>query len=120
MKGIVLFAHGARDPAWAEPFRRLQEIVAAQQKTETVALAFLEFMPPTLAEAVAAMLTVNVRDICIVPLFLGPGAHFRHDFPLLLDALRRQYPQVVFRSTSVVGDSEAILHAIADWIARSI
>jgi len=29
MNGLVLFAHGARDPQWAVPFQRLAELVAA-------------------------------------------------------------------------------------------
>lgn len=116
MKGIVLFAHGARDPEWSAPFRRLQQIVAARQKNAVVMLAYLELMSPTLDDAASDLLAANVTDICIVPLFLGPGAHFRQDFPILLEKLRQRYPQAVFRNTPVLGDSDVVLHAIADWI----
>ncbi len=116
MKGIVLFAHGARDPEWAAPFRRLQQIVAAGQRNTVVTLGFLELMQPTLDEAVADLLAANVTDICIVPLFLGPGAHFQRDFPKLLEKLSQRYPQAVLNNTPVLGDSDVILHAIADWI----
>ena len=29
-KAIVLFGHGARDPQWAEPMKRLQSILVGQ------------------------------------------------------------------------------------------
>ncbi len=47
---LILFAHGARDAAWAEPFQRLQKLVQAQLPGVAVALAFLELMTPQLPE----------------------------------------------------------------------
>ena len=47
-EGIVLFAHGSRDPEWAQPFER----IAAELRDEfLVELAYLERMKPTLEEA---------------------------------------------------------------------
>ncbi len=120
MKGIILFAHGARDPAWAMPFVRLQQMLAVRQQTAVVVLAYLELMSPTLSDAVADMLVADVTDIRIVPLFLGPGAHFRQDFPALLEEMGRRFPSAIFHTTPVLGDSDIILQAIADWIERSI
>src|SRR5690606_25587657 len=51
-RALVLFAHGARDARWAEPFRRLQAIVQSQSPELTVSLAFLELMSPRLPELV--------------------------------------------------------------------
>ena len=48
--GLILFAHGARDARWREPFDRLQALVA-QRHPGPVALAFLELMSPDLAQA---------------------------------------------------------------------
>ena len=52
--GLVLFAHGARDPEWAEPFRNIAKRVAATRADLAVKLAFLEFQSPTLADAITA------------------------------------------------------------------
>src|SRR5207245_630829 len=52
MKAIVLFAHGARDPRWAEPFEAVAARVRAAAPAGEVAVAFLELMAPTLAQAV--------------------------------------------------------------------
>lgn len=120
MQGLVLFAHGARDPYWATPFQRLQQIVAAQCGDRLVMLAYLERMLPTLAEAVSVMVGRGIDTIHIAPLFLGPGAHFREDFPALMDGLRAQYPHLNLTSLAVLGESDTLLHAIADWVAVEI
>lgn len=120
MNGVILFAHGARDPRWAEPFQRLQQIVAAQQPQSRVVLAYLELMGPGLPDAVAALVAQGITDISIVPLFLGPGAHLREDFPALLDELRQRYPQISLTALPALGESDALLHAIAGWIKQSM
>ncbi|HEY3555341.1 MAG TPA: CbiX/SirB N-terminal domain-containing protein, partial [Casimicrobiaceae bacterium] len=48
---IILYAHGARDPRWAEPFERLRELVAARAPGCLVVLAFLEHRAPDLMTA---------------------------------------------------------------------
>lgn len=120
MNGVILFAHGARDPRWAEPFQRLQQIVAAQQPQSHVVLAYLELMSPGLPDAVAAQVAQGIADISIVPLFLGPGSHLREDFPALLNELRQRYPQVRLTALPALGESDALLHAIAGWIEHAM
>jgi sirohydrochlorin ferrochelatase len=52
---LILFAHGARDPEWADPMRRVQAAIRQQQPDVPVELAFLEFMAPTLPDCIAAL-----------------------------------------------------------------
>src|SRR5437660_1642616 len=54
-EGIVLFAHGSRDPQWARPFQRMTEIVGRTAPHCVVKLAYLEIMRPSLEQAVAAL-----------------------------------------------------------------
>src|SRR5881398_3498327 len=49
---VVLFAHGARDERWAEPFHRVLAAVRAAAPELAVELAFLELMTPDLESAV--------------------------------------------------------------------
>jgi sirohydrochlorin cobaltochelatase len=112
---ILLFAHGARDPAWAEPFRRMVERVKSARPGLRVELAFLELMQPALAEAVAVLAGEGVRRITLVPLFLAQGGHLREDLPRLLAHIRTQQPQVRIDVTSAIGDSSVLTNAIADW-----
>lgn len=39
---LILFAHGSRDPKWAEPFKAIQSLIRAQAPGLIVELAFLE------------------------------------------------------------------------------
>lgn len=112
---IILFAHGARDPEWAAPLRRIAARLRAARPGLPVQLAFLELMQPALADAVAGMAADCITRITVVPLFLAQGGHLREDLPRLLDDIRRSHPGVTIDVTQAIGDSEVLTAAIADW-----
>ena len=112
---ILLFAHGARDPSWAEPFRRIVTRLDQKQPGIRVELAFLELMQPTLASAVAGLAAEGIGQITVVPLFLAQGGHLKEDLPRLLDDIRGHYPSLLIDVTQAIGDSEDLTNAIADW-----
>ena len=112
---IILFAHGARDPEWAVPFRRIAARLRAARPDLPVRLAFLELMQPALADAVAGMAADGIKRITLVPLFLAQGGHLKEDLPRLLDDIRRSHPGVTIDVTQAIGDSEVLTAAIADW-----
>lgn len=112
---IVLFAHGARDPAWAEPFRRIVERLRSNHPDTHVELAFLEIMRPSLADAMVGLAAGGYAHVTVVPLFLAQGGHLREDLPRLLDDIRGHHPSLRIDVTTAIGDSEALTDAIADW-----
>ncbi len=115
-RGIVLFAHGARDARWAEPFERLAEKVrAAAGPGVTVSLAFLELMSPDLPAAVAAQVAAGCASITVVPVFFGQGGHVRRDLPAILDTCRATHPGVDIRHAVPVGEDDAVLDALAAY-----
>jgi sirohydrochlorin cobaltochelatase len=113
---IVLFAHGAREAAWAEPFRRVLARLRTERPDALVELAFLELMRPTLPEAVERLADAGVERITVVPVFLAQGGHLKEDLPRLLEAIRAKHRQLVINVTSAIGDSEAMINAIAEWV----
>lgn len=113
---IILFAHGARDPGWAAPFRRIVARLQSARPGLRVELAFLELMQPALAEAVAGVVAEGIDRITLVPLFLAQGGHLKEDLPRLLDDIRRAHPGVRIEVTPAIGDSEPLIAAIADWV----
>lgn len=113
--GILLFAHGARDPEWALPLQRIAAHVSAASPGLPVRLAFLEFMAPSLDAAVDAMAGEGLARITLVPLFLAQGGHLKHDLPRMLDAIRARHPAVDIRVTPAIGDSPELTAAIAGW-----
>lgn len=113
---VLLYAHGSRDPAWARPFERLRELLAARAPGLAVALAFLEHMRPTLDEAVATLAARGAERITVIPLFMGRGGHLRVDLPARMLAAGERHPGVVLRAAPAVGEVDAVLDAIADWV----
>jgi len=112
-RALVLFAHGARDPRWAEPFEAVVARVRAATPGVPVVLAFLELMQPSLAEAVAALVAEGVTRVDVVPLFLGTGGHLRQDLPPLVEALRAAHPGVAIGLHAAIGEHAAVIDAMA-------
>jgi len=115
--GIVLLAHGSRDPEWSTPFERLAQRVRDRRQAVGVAVAYLEIAPPTLGEAVASLVAAGAAEIVVVPLFLAPGGHVRRDLPQMIDAVRARYPGVTVRVLPTIGEARSEVDALAAWIA---
>ncbi|MCH2220690.1 MAG: CbiX/SirB N-terminal domain-containing protein [Dechloromonas sp.] len=110
---LVLFAHGARDPEWANPMRRVQAEILQRLPGVTVELAFLEFMAPTLLDCVNGLIEQGVRKIVVLPMFIAQGGHLKRDVPELLDQLRGQHPGVEFLLSGPIGENEIVVQAMA-------
>ena len=115
--GIVLFAHGSREPEWAQPFERIARQLSASCVVE---LAYLERMRPTLEEAVSAVANKGAKRIRIVPLFLGAGGHTRNDLPRLAAAARARHKGVEIVVETTIGERQEITDAIAAVISKGI
>jgi sirohydrochlorin cobaltochelatase len=116
---LVLFAHGARDAQWSEPFRAMQKAVAARRPDLTVALAFLEIMEPSLADCVARLTGDGHERIVVAPLFLAQGGHLKKDLPRLLKELGARHPAADISVLPPIGEVTELLDAISDWLAQS-
>lgn len=119
-EAIVLFAHGARDPEWAEPFRVIRDRVRAQRPGIAVELAFLEFMTPSLDEAVGSLAAAGASRIGVVPLFMAQGGHLRREVPMMIARLRERHARAEILLAPPIGSSTELLDAIAGWAARAV
>ena len=111
--GIVLFAHGSRDPQWHRPMLAVAERIGQIQPNVTVQCAYLELTPPSLPEAVQTLAAEGVRDVRVVPMFLGVGKHAREDLPLLLATLRQTHPELRIECQPAVGERTAVIDLLA-------
>ena len=116
---IVLFAHGARDPEWAAPFNIIREQLQVLRPDAQVALAFQDFMTPTLDAAVAQSAMQGAKRVVLVPLFMAQGGHLKQDLPRMVGKIREQHPQLQVTVTSAIGDVPEILQAITAWASRA-
>jgi sirohydrochlorin cobaltochelatase len=119
-RGLILFAHGARDPVWAEPFEALAARVRALSPTTPVRLAFLELLQPDLESAAAELINRGVESIRVVPIFFGQGGHVRRDLPERIAALRSSHPGIAFEAAPPVGEDRTVLDALARYCVSGL
>ncbi|MGH8798108.1 MAG: sirohydrochlorin chelatase [Caldimonas sp.] len=111
--GLLLCAHGARDPRWSDPFDQVAARIRDAAPALAVELAYLEFMAPTLFEAGERLIAAHCATVDVVPLFLGSGGHVRKDLPELIDALGAAQPQVRWRLREAIGGVDTVIDAMA-------
>ncbi|ABM94903.1 MULTISPECIES: CbiX/SirB N-terminal domain-containing protein [Methylibium] len=112
--GILLFAHGARDPLWARPFEAVARQLRERAPDTPVALAYLEFMSPDLRGAAHALAAQGCSAVSVLPLFLGAGGHVRKDLPALLHSVRGELPAVRWQLAPAIGEIDSVVAAMAD------
>ena len=119
IRGVVLMAHGARDPRWAEPLAAIEARIRAQDPSLGTARAYLELMQPDLAGAVDALVREGRTAITVVPVFLGQGGHVRRDLPERVREVAARHPDVRLRLVSAIGEDEHVLDAITACCLRA-
>jgi sirohydrochlorin cobaltochelatase len=112
--GLILFAHGSRDPLWRDPLEAIAARIATQAPNTHIACAYLELCEPTLVATAAVMVEKGAVHIRVLPMFFGVGKHAREDLPVLMDELTALYPHVQFTCEQAVGQHPALLQAIVN------
>jgi len=119
-QGLILLAHGARDPRWREPFDGLVERVRAKRPELAVRLAFLELMTPDLFLAGEELVASGCDALLIVPIFFGQGGHVREDVPALVDGFRKRCAGVAVSVSRSAGDDSGVVDALASFCIREL
>ena len=116
--GIVLFAHGSRDPLWRAPIEAVRQHLEAQhppaQQPTSVRCAYLELCTPSLPDAVQELAAQGASRITVVPMFLGTGKHAREDLPVLMQDLRSAHPGVQFHVQQAIGEDPRMTALMAE------
>lgn len=114
-EALIVFAHGARNPSWADPLKRICENVRQRRPGLRVELAFLELMEPLISDVLERLSGEGVTLITIVPAFMAPGGHLRKDLPELVAKVQEQHPGLEIRISPAIGESDEVIAAIADY-----
>ena len=112
--GIVLFAHGSRDPQWRTPIEAVAARIRQRQPQAQVCCAYLELCAPSLPEAAATLIAGGARQLRIFPLFLGVGKHAREDLPQLIAAIGAAHPGVAIELLPAAGEYEQLTALMAE------
>lgn len=103
-RGIILLAHGSRDPQWRDPIEAVAAQVRLREPGTPVSCAYLELCPPSLPEAATNLIAAGARHIRVFPLFFGIGKHAREDLPLLVERVRLAHPGVEVELLPAAGE----------------
>jgi sirohydrochlorin cobaltochelatase len=112
-RALLLFAHGAREPAWALPLEALAERLRRDSPGMLVRTAFLERMAPSLPEALGALADEGIREVAVLPVFWAAQGHLMRELPQLAAPARARGQQVRLLPTL----SE--LPGMIDFVARA-
>ena len=119
-QGIILLAHGSRDPLWCRPMEAVRARLQAGQPGLEVRCAYLELCEPDLASTIAAMAAQGVACVNIVPMFLGAGHHVREDLPHKVRELASTFAQLELRLQPFIGEDERMTALMADIASEAV
>ena len=120
LQGIVLFAHGSRDPLWRLPIEAVAHQIRRLSPDVPVMCAFLELTTPDLPACVQEMTGMGLKKIAVVPMFLGIGKHAREDLPEIMKGLQSSYPQIQFELRRAIGEEPELTMTMAQIALKSI
>ena len=112
--GIVLFAHGSRDPQWRLPIEAVARQMLQRSPSALVRCAYLELCLPSLPDAVVDLIAAGAQKIKVFPLFLGVGKHAREDLPILIQNIKVAHPDMPVELLPTAGESHALISLLAE------
>lgn len=113
MLGVIVFAHGSRDPLWRQPVEAVARRIAQADPQARVACAYLELSEPDLPSAAVSLINGGATHLRVLPLFFGMGKHAREDLPLLMQALAAQHPGVRCECLPAAGEDPRLAELLA-------
>ena len=111
---LLLLGHGSRQARWRAPIDQINERIKASYAGASE-LAFLEFMSPSLPEALQSLAEAGHRQVCIVPLFWSTGEHVARDIEEAVLAFHSSHPQVRVKVAASLGQATAVQEAVAAY-----
>jgi sirohydrochlorin cobaltochelatase len=113
MLGVIVFAHGSRDPLWRAPVEAVAEQIRHADPQAKVACAYLELCEPDLQTAASTLLADGATKVRVLPLFFGMGKHAREDLPVLMAELAKSHPQIDFEQLATAGEDPRLTALLA-------
>jgi uncharacterized protein (TIGR01244 family) len=121
--GLLLIAHGSKDPEWTAPFKAIEHSTSREFSNPTV-LTYLESASPTVPEGISSLVAKGTSHITVAPLFFAVGSHVRSDIPELIQAAAQKYPEIHFELLPAIGllssVQRLISHEIVNQASRKI
>ena len=118
-KAVIILGHGSRSAGADDAVRKLAAEVRKNGGYEITEYAFLQFMQPSLQEALDNCIGHGAEKIIIIPFFLQPGTHVMKDVPAYLARAKKQHPGIDIVVTDFVGSHPLMLTIVLDLIEKN-
>ena len=116
---MILVDHGSRERAANAQLAAIAGALARQLRGQRVATAHLSIAAPGLPAAIDACVAAGAREIVVMPYFLAPGRHAKHDVPRLARAARARHPGVRIAVSAPLGVHAGLVAAVAERVRQA-
>ncbi|MAJ58676.1 MAG: hypothetical protein CBC48_01185 [bacterium TMED88] len=113
---ILIVDHGSRRPEANEAIGRVAAAVQTRRPDLTVRWAHMEIAPPFVPDVIADCVAGGAQEIIVQPFFLADGRHLTETIPELVEAARRQHPQITIRVTPHLGEHDGLVGIVLDRV----
>lgn len=111
MPGLLLVAHGSRDPRAQRAVHRATDRVRSQLPAVSVRTAFLDFADPGPVEALVRMADTGSCQIVVVPFLMTAAYHVHVDLPAAVREASDLRPGLQVRTAPALGPDPRLLDA---------
>lgn len=122
-QGLILLAHGSRNPKVPDEMAVLVSGLAKQASVlnfKRVEAAFLELIDPRLDEIVGQYVAAGIQRIVVLPYFLMMGNHVERDIPKQIALLKSEYPEIEIQMLDYFGSNPLFSHWLSEHLQTSL
>lgn len=117
---VIILGHGSRSAGADHTVRKIIAEVKKLGGYEIVEPAFLQYIRPTLQDALESCIRQKAEKITIVPFFMQPGAHVTRGIPELAEKARKQHPGIDIVITDFAGSHPLMAQIAVDLVKQNL
>jgi len=112
----LLIGHGTRSTEGAAELARFAEVFSQARSEVAVRAGFIEFVEPTLDDAIDGLVAHGANRVVGIPLLLLGAGHLKDDGPEALQRARRRHPATTFSYARDLGVHPLVLAVVEERI----
>ena len=113
---MILLDHGSREAAANAQLSTIASSLSRRLSGRRIAIAHLSLAEPGLPATIESCVAAGAREIVVMPYFLAPGRHVRHDVARLARAARARHPGVRIVVSAPLGVHPGLVAAAAERV----
>lgn len=120
MKGILIIAHGSREPETVKTMEEVFSMVKEKLSHILMEQAYMEFCDVNLAKGLDKLVKQGADNIVVVPYFLFSGIHIREDIPHEIEEYLSVHPGIKVTLGHTLGADPRIAEVLCDRVQEAL